>query len=803
MRKGTLALAVMALLATSKCIWSGETVAEWGNGALKVSSGGFQNNVTAAEVAALPYRGDGGNVSLAFPWRGRIVEFALPTANVLERIELELDKFNKSRPETEAGMDNARLYTSIDGRAFTETKAEISTKYHEKEGVLYARVTMKGPFYGKFFRIATDWDKDFYVYRFNGFMTHFNAIGQYADLKLTAPMIVTGKIPIKVDSDSIAGKTVSLFLDGTFIWKGSAEQMTMKSRGRSGRGASRSMTINPDNLAAGLHELRLEIDNGAMAPFVKTRQFMYDNTRIFLALQHNGDWEEKTYDADGFEVTLLKAKKKGASLTAKVPKTGKYALYATIRGKGGFNLVTICGLCSQAQEKSTNVFLQMEHPNDLLETTTGEAFLGIFPFMDNPATITLNALDAGAEIGGLSISPVTDDEIEEYYAEKVVKPSAIIHSDGYSDFFAREITQKELEDRAVAFKKANAFALDWCVGTTAVNYPSRIATMFGQQKDVRFWRNGDRLAAERLAKLLKESGSDPIRILRDKTREQDLRFSVTVRANPWYASNESALNAEYLSQHTEWWMTDVDGKRKLKPSYAYQGVRDFYMGIIKEVIEYRPDAITIEFLRHPPFFGFDEPLVNAYREKYGQCTRENYMDARWLRLQADVMTEWLRQVRKAIDAIDPKIALEINFDCDNYYKHGIDVENLLKEGLLDMISPGYYNIGTQKFFPLKPFVEMAKASPRKVLIFPRIEATIMGGDPTPEEEKGLVKILRRSLSVNQFIELMHDFERDGADGLRPFNAGGATLAEALSNKTDIQNFNKYVRPLLQLRTESE
>ena len=527
---------------------------------------------------------------------------------------------------------------------------------------------------------------------------------------------------------------------------------------------------------------------------------MHDSTRIFLTIQNNGDWEEKSYNADGFDVKLLKAKKKGASLKAKVPKTGKFALYATIRGKGGFELVTIGGWCSQAKEKRTNVFLQMEHPADLLETTTGEAFLGLFPFMAHD-TFTLNALDAGAEIGGLSISPVTDDEIEEYYAEKVVKPSAIIHSDGYSDFFFKEITQKELEDRVVSLKKANAFALDWCVGTSAVNYPSRIATMFGQQKNVKFWRNGDRLAAERLAKLLKDSGSDPIRILRNKTREQTLRFSVTVRANPWYGANENSLNSDYLSEHPEWMMTDVNGKKMQKPSYAYQGVREFYLGIIKEILEYRPDAITIEFLRHPPFFGFDEPLVNAYKEKYGECSQENFKDEKWLRLQADVMTGWLRQVRKAIDAVDPKIAFEINFDCEKYFEHGIDVENLLKEGLLDMISPGYYQIGTQKFFPLKPFVEMAKASPRKVLIFPRIEATVMGRDPTPAEEKGLVKVQRRNLSNNQFIELMHDFEMEGADGLRPFNANGAKLAEMLSNKTDIRNFNKYIRPLLQLRTD--
>ena len=442
--------------------------------------------------------------------------------------------------------------------------------------------------------------------------------------------------------------------------------------------------------------------------------------------------------------------------------------------------------------------MQTEHVLDVTPTLAGENFEGLFELKEG-AKIVVGAKTAGSEFGPLSISPVSDEEYNEYFAKAETKPAAILHADGYSNFFAKEVTKESLEALVTQYKEANAFALDWCVGTSAVNFPSKVATMFGKQKNPNFWRNGDRLASERLEKLLRETGSDPIRILRDKTRALNLRFSLTVRANAWYTANLNCLNAQHLIEHPEWMMCDSKGKRRNQPSYAYQGVRDFYLGIIKEIVEYEPDAITIEFLRHPPFFGYDAPLIEAYKAKYGSCTPKDFQNEKWLKLQAELMTAWLREIRRAIDLKNPRIALEINFDWKNYYRHGIDVENVLKEGLVDMISPGIYHIGEQKYFPLAPFVKMVKSSPRKVLVFPRIEATIYGGDATPDEEKGLVKIERKSLSHQQFAELMYDFGQEGADGLRPFNTGGAALAKLLANPVEIRRFNLYKRPLLQLR----
>ena len=86
-----------------------------------------------------------------------------------------------------------------------------------------------------------------------------------------------------------------------------------------------------------------------------------------------------------------------------------------------------------------------------------------------------------------------------------------------------------------------------------------------------------------------------------------------------------------------------------------------------------------------------------------------------------------------------------------------------------------------------------------MLIFPRVEVTIFGGDPTPEEEKGLIKVERKSMSVPMFQQLFIAFLDDGADGIRPFNSGGASLSKALADRSELQRFKTFIMPLLDIR----
>ena len=221
--------------------------------------------------------------------------------------------------------------------------------------------------------------------------------------------------------------------------------------------------------------------------------------------------------------------------------------------------------------------------------------------------------------------------------------------------------------------------------------------------------------------------------------------------------------------------------------------------MVKEIAAAEPDYLCIEFLRHPTFFGYDKPLIDEYIKRHGSFSAKDFGNDKYLKIMQDIMFEYLKNVRAAIDAVNPAIKLAINFDHAAYLRHGLDVKRIMQAGLVDMISPGIYHVGYEKYFDLKPFVAMAKKSPRKVEVFPRVECTIMGSDPTPEEEKGLVKIQRKSMSQNMLTGIFANFVADGADGLRPFNGGGTWFAKTAANRSEIKRFGRFVMPYLDIR----
>ncbi|MBO5721966.1 MAG: hypothetical protein J6S19_02520 [Lentisphaeria bacterium] len=176
------------------------------------------------------------------------------------------------------------------------------------------------------------------------------------------------------------------------------------------------------------------------------------------------------------------------------------------------------------------------------------------------------------------------------------------------------------------------------------------------------------------------------------------------------------------------------------------------------------------------------------------------MNDRWLDMISDIMLEWLREVRTEIKKIHPAIELEINVDCEKSREHGIPVARILEAGLVEAISPGFYHVGPKKIFPLAPYREMIKKSPIPVKLYPRVETVIVGHDPTPEEEAGLVKRpVQVYCSYNQWKSIYYHFIMDGADGLRPFNTGGSGMADMLNDWAEVKRFVVFTEPLLDVR----
>ena len=761
------------------------TIHEWGWGNL-------EKDVPITQTAFVP-RDKG--VSMALPYSGQYADFALKTPEQLERIVIDADKLIVKHKIIGDELDKMVVYTSLDGKNFTMVKPEISCFFysavdHRKQKVTYVRVTLSGNFYGKYFRIFAPWDKPGYVYRF------FNGpqrVKAFAKLKIS-----NFSLPLSTDKDIAYTFDISGIRDlqGKIVFKlGDGAVLAERPLADFKQQTSATVNVPLKGLSAGIHTAHMDIvrSDGVILAH-RSQKFAYCPDKTVLKSIPSAQWQPQNVFIGSRKVPFWRAEAAGAGLEFEAPADGIFRVYAVIRGKSQFKFTAPDG-------RTADLSLELWNPGrESNPYVFGENFIGIYPLKKGDK-LTFTAVDSGAMLGEVFVLPATAEQQKIFTDETPAdqSPCVIAHDDGFSDFFYREMTLPIMQNRIAALKKANVIAYDWCIGTSATNYPSKVGTMFGKQRGIKFSRVRDRQAAERMEKLIQTTGKDSLQIFREETRKHHMRYSITLRANAFYGATDRDKNAQYLMDHPEFFINDPISK-SIKPSYAYKEVRDFYLALAKEIAAYKPDALVIEFLRHPPYFGYDKPLIEKYRQLYGSCNRSNYMDERWLNMIGDIMTDWVQEVYREIKKIHPDIELEINFDCENYRKHGVDMESILKLGIVDAISPGFYGNNAKKNFPLQPFKEMIRTSPKKVKLYPRVETTIEGHDPTPEEEAGLVKRPTQIYcSKNQWKAIFYQFMQEGADGIRPFNVGGLFMAQLLNDRADVKRFVTFTEPLLDIR----
>jgi hypothetical protein len=372
-----------------------------------------------------------------------------------------------------------------------------------------------------------------------------------------------------------------------------------------------------------------------------------------------------------------------------------------------------------------------------------------------------------------------------------------VNNDGFSMFFGGTDSLEQLHDMIDRYAGRNLYSYDYCTGTDATcTYDTKVGTVFGTYKNT-FWRQGDRRAHDAIQKLIAE-GNDPLRVIIDRCRDKGIRVNVSFRACANYPPPMAdTFNGELYWKHEDCRIMTRWGKPAYRLSYAYPEVRAFRLAIIREAAGYGPDGIHLDFLRHPPFVGYDAPLLKAYREKYGADPLEEPEDERWYDLCAEVMTGFVQDVRNAIDAEGKrqgrKLTLSASFDVDNYRKQGLDVAQWIRDGLVDQISPGRHGLGGI-YFPVTQFADMVRGT--SCGLFPRLEHTIAGHDPTPESERGEVTFESERMTLNLYRARALQLYDEGADGIYLFNTSGIGLINPLSDRAGLRAWNEFERPFI-------
>lgn len=272
-----------------------------------------------------------------------------------------------------------------------------------------------------------------------------------------------------------------------------------------------------------------------------------------------------------------------------------------------------------------------------------------------------------------------------------MKPYLIVNDDGHGGFFDGIYeTPKALVSHLETFKDTGVAAFEWCVNMgTKVNIMSERFERFGTgpKTDLAEGRRGDRRVAETLSRFA-ELKADPLLIAAETLRPLGIDTFASMRMNPDYGSHwmgdwlPNCYNETFFFEHPELRIYNRKGDVENKLSYAFEAVRNRKLLLAETLLDYPVAGLNFDFLRHPPFVGYERPLSERFSRMFGVSPVDVAEDdPRWLKITAEPMTAFMREARKLAGGRTLSVRIDHRF----YALQGLDIETWIKEGLIDII----------------------------------------------------------------------------------------------------------------------
>ena len=140
----------------------------------------------------------------------------------------------------------------------------------------------------------------------------------------------------------------------------------------------------------------------------------------------------------------------------------------------------------------------------------------------------------------------------------------------------------------------------WCIGNGSETYfPSDVGE-FAFRRDWDFTENFLPSALEGW-RVLTAAGIDPLKSVIDTHRSFGLELHAMYIVGGWVYPPNHGFENKFYYRHPEWRCADRTGQLPVsRMSYAYQGVRDFILALLHEVVDARCGWINFGFNRGLP-----------------------------------------------------------------------------------------------------------------------------------------------------------------------------------------------------------
>ena len=290
----------------------------------------------------------------------------------------------------------------------------------------------------------------------------------------------------------------------------------------------------------------------------------------------------------------------------------------------------------------------------------------------------------------------------------------------------------------------------WCpiVGGNVFIYPTNVGERMGDNildwDEIHpYYREQGRAMADNLRQLI-EGGDDPIEMLSARAKELGIRFWLSCRMNEIHEDDDRfmVVRSLFKEQHHEL----LHGKN-FHPeavyapnngwSYAWdygkERVRNHFLALFKEWMQYEIDGIEMDFCRSPCLFPPGNETAGA-----------------------PLLTDFVTKVRAAADEIGEerqrpiKLAVRVPPSLERCRAAGIEIKTWIDQGLVGVVIP----MDRSYFHPepkLAEFVSLGKS--KEVVILGGIEPAV----------RGYTKTSRQTFAAAS------SFLYQGSDGIYTFN----------------------------------
>ena len=292
--------------------------------------------------------------------------------------------------------------------------------------------------------------------------------------------------------------------------------------------------------------------------------------------------------------------------------------------------------------------------------------------------------DSDAMLAWVRFVPMSDDEVRAWQADLVRTDTKRIYATNDMHNRGGIDCPESLADWRGVVKDYEDSDVEWLSMENIFIFDGSI----GNPDNFAFCRPFDAIYARRFR------DSYTPEVLRDLIafgHRQGLKMCMSMRMGAWgmeYPYDQTYFVNRFKEAHPELRCIDRDGTPIDALSYAYPEVRRYVIEQFLSMADLGCDAVEMIFTRGVPYVLFEEPVLRRFREETGEDARTLPLDdPRLNALHCRIMTEFVKELRAALDARRGKIGLHarINYSLYDSRYVALDAETWAREGLITAV----------------------------------------------------------------------------------------------------------------------